>query len=271
MRQRRWIELLQEYDFDIVYHPGKENNIVDSLSCKSYLGAISMPDDPILSKVRESALEDTKYQKMLDLTRNGGRSDAEKALISNYLENDGCLYYRHRLCIPRDVVLRRLILSEAHDSMTSGHPGYVKTLNAVRKSYFWSGMKRDVLNYVKSCLSCQRIKAERVKLPGKLQPLAIPEMKWECISMDFVTGLPTVQGGYDSIMVIVDMLTKVAHLIPVKTTYIAADIAKVFIKEVFRIHGLPKRIVSDRDAKFTSKFWTSLFQAVGTQLNFSTA
>ena len=108
-------------------------------------------------------------------------------------------------------------MSEAHDSITSGHPGYVKTLNAVRKSYFWSGMKRDVLNYVKSCLSCQRIKAERVKLPGKLQPLAIPEMKWECISMDFVTGLPTVQGGYDSIMVIVDMLTKVAHLIPVKT------------------------------------------------------
>ena len=89
--------------------------------------------------------------------------------------------------------------------------------------------------------------------------------------MDFVTGLPIVQGGYNSIMVIVDMLTKVAHLILVKTTYTAADIAKVFIKEVFRIHGLPKRIVSDRDAKFTSKFWTSLFQAVGTQLNFSTA
>ena len=82
--------------------------------------------------------------------------------------------------------------------------------------------------------------------------------------MDFVTGLPTVQGGYDSIMVIVDMLTKVAHLIPVKTTYTAADIARIFIKEVFIIHGLPKRIVSDRDAKFTSKFWTSLFQAIGT-------
>lgn len=119
-----------------------------------------MPDDPILSKVRESAPRDTEYQKMLDLTRNEGRTDVEKAIISNYLENEGCLYYRHRLCIPRDVALRRLILSEAHDSMTSGHPSYVKTLNAVKKSYFWSGMKRDVLNYVKSCLSCQRIKAK---------------------------------------------------------------------------------------------------------------
>ena len=134
---------------------------------------------------------------MLNLTRNGGSTDVERSLISNYLESDGYLYYRHRLCIPRDISLRRLILSKAHDNITSGHLGYVKTLNAVRKSYFWSRMKRDVLNYVKSCLSCQRIKAERVKMPGKLQPLAIPEMKWKCISMDFVTTLFTIQSGYD--------------------------------------------------------------------------
>ena len=88
--------------------------------------------------------------------------------------------------------------------------------------------------------------------------------------MDFVTGLPTIQGGYDSIMVVVDMLTKVSHLIPVKVSYKASDIARIFIKEVFRLHGLPKRIVSDRDAKFTSKFWRSLFQAIDTQLCFST-
>ncbi|MCO5550674.1 hypothetical protein L7F22_004164 [Adiantum nelumboides] len=88
--------------------------------------------------------------------------------------------------------------------------------------------------------------------------------------MDFVTGLPTVV-GYDSVYVVVDMLTKVAHLMPVKTTYTASDISRVFIKEIFRLHGLPKRIVSDRDAKFTLKFWTSLFQAIGTQLCFSIA
>ena len=110
--------VLQEYDFDIVYRPGKENIIADSLSRKSYLEAISMPDDPILSKVRESTLRDIEYQKILDLARNGGRTDVERTLISNYLENDGCLHYKHRLCIPRDVALRRLILSEAHDSLT---------------------------------------------------------------------------------------------------------------------------------------------------------
>ena len=108
-------------------------------------------------------------------------------------------------------------------------------------------------------------------MPRKLEPLDIPEMKWECISIDFVTWLPSIQGGYNSIMVIVDLLTKVSHVIPVKTTYKVSDISRLFVKEIFRIHGLPKRIVSDRDAKFTSKFWTSLFQAIGTQLCFSSA
>ena len=192
-------------------------------------------------------------------------------MVVNYQDNDGCLYYRQRLCIPRNAELRNQILYEAHDSLSSGHPGYVKTLNAVRKSYFWTGMKRDILKYVQECLSCQRIKAERVRLPGKLEPLDIPEMKWECISMDFITGLPAVQGGYDSIMVVVDLLTKVSHLMPVKTTYTTADVARIFVKEIYRIHGLPKRIVSDRDAKFTSKFWTSLFQAIGTRLCFTSA
>ena len=105
----------------------------------------------------------------------------------------------------------------------------------------------------------------------KLQPLDIPKMKWKCISMNFITRLPTVQGGYDSIMVVVDMVTKVSHLITVKTSYTTSDVARVFVKEIYRIHELPKRIVNDHDAKFTSKFWTSLFQAIGTQLCFSTA
>ncbi|MCO5583763.1 hypothetical protein L7F22_037677 [Adiantum nelumboides] len=96
-------------------------------------------------------------------------------------------------------------------------------------------------------------------------------MKWECISMDFVTGLPKTTGNYDSIFVIVDKLTKVAHLIPVKQTATAADIAQVFVKEIVRLHGIPARIISDRDAKFTSKFWQPMFQSLGTQLNISTA
>ncbi|MCO5609185.1 hypothetical protein L7F22_063408 [Adiantum nelumboides] len=133
-------------------------------------------------------------------------------------------------------------------------------------------MKKDTLDYVRRCFICQKTKAERVKIPGKLQPLDIPQMKWECISMDFVIGLPKTTGNYDSIFVIVDKLTKVAHLIPVKQTATATvDIAQVFVKEIVRLHGIPARIISDRDAKFTSKFWQAMFQSLGTQLNLSIA
>ncbi|MCO5558341.1 hypothetical protein L7F22_011922 [Adiantum nelumboides] len=132
-------------------------------------------------------------------------------------------------------------------------------------------MKKDTLDYVRRCLICQKTKAERVKIPGKHQPLDIAQMKLECISMDLVTGLPKTTGNYDSIFVIVAKLTKVAHLIPVKQTAIAVDIAQVFVKEIVRLHGIPTRIISDRDAKFTSKFWQAMFQSLGTQLNLSTA
>lgn len=99
-------------------------------------------------------------------------------------------------------------------------------------------MKRDILSYVTRCLPCQKIKAERVKYPGKLQPNDVPQMKWETISMDFIIGLPRSK-GYDSIFVVVDLLTKMAHLIPVHKDASARDIAHVFMKGIFLYHGLP--------------------------------
>ncbi|MCO5595420.1 hypothetical protein L7F22_049462 [Adiantum nelumboides] len=182
MRQRRWVEFLQEFNFEIKFRPGKENQAADALSRRVATLAISL-------------------------------------LSSSYLRR----------------------------------------------------MKKDTLDYVRKCLICQKTKAERVKIPRKLQLLDIPQMKWECISMDFVTGLPKTTGNYDSIFVIVDKLTKVAHLIPVKQTATAADIAQVFVKEIVRLHGVPDRIISDRDAKFTSKFWQAMFQSLRTQLNLNTA
>ena len=125
---------------------------------------------------------------MLDIVKSRGQTEAQRNLILTLCNTDGnCSFYRQQLCIPKNAELRKRILFEVHDSLLSRHLGYVKTLNAVRKSYFWAGMKRDVLNYVRSCLNCQKIKAESVRLPGKLEPLDIPEMKWECISMDFIT------------------------------------------------------------------------------------
>ena len=167
MRQRRWIEILHEYDFDIIYRPGKENVVADSLSQKSFVGAISIPDNPIIQKVKDLILPDFEYQQVFRLVQEGGSSEKEKEFIQNYQIGNDCLYYRQQLYVPNDPELRKQILFEGHDSMSTGHPGYVRTLNAIRKSYFWPGMKRDVLRYVKECLSCQRIKAKRVQMPMK--------------------------------------------------------------------------------------------------------
>ena len=131
-------------------------------------------------------------------------------------------------------------------------------------------MKRDVVEYVARCLTCQQVKAEHQRPSGLLQPLWIPEWKWEDIAMDFVVGLPKTVGQYDSAWVIVDRFTKSAHFLPVKTTYTVEQYAELYVKEIVRLHGAPRSIVSDRDPTFTSKFWESLQKAMGTRLKFST-
>eukprot|EP00253_Pinus_taeda_P024097 PITA_24097 len=132
-------------------------------------------------------------------------------------------------------------------------------------------MKKNVAEYLARCLECQQIKTKHQHPAGLLQPLPIPEWKWETISMDFITRLPKTKRNNDSIMVVVDKLSKAAHFIPVQSTYKATQIAHIFMHNVFKLHGLPKTIISDVDVKFTSTFWRTLFVELRTQLNFSTA
>ena len=131
-------------------------------------------------------------------------------------------------------------------------------------------MKKDIAEYVAVCDVCQRVKAEHQKPAGLLQPLLIPEWKWDKLGMDFITGLPKTHSGYDSIWVVVDRLTKVAHFIPVKTTYSSAKLAKIYMTRIVCLHGVPRSIVSDRGTQFTSKFWNQLHETLGTRLEFST-
>jgi hypothetical protein len=128
-------------------------------------------------------------------------------------------------------------------------------------------MKADIVRFVAHCDTCQRIKAEHQKPTGLLQPLPIPVWKWDEIGMDFVVGLPKTRKGHDSIWVIVDRLTKVAHFLPVRTTYGGEKLAKLYIENIVKLHGVPSRIVSDRGTQFTSRFWKSL-QSHGYQAGF---
>ena len=132
-------------------------------------------------------------------------------------------------------------------------------------------MKRDVAEYVASCLTCQRVKAEHQRPAGMLKPLTIPEWKWENVSMDFVTGLPRTKTDHDAIWVIVDRLTKSAHFLPVSLKNSVEALGKLYVKEIVKLHGVPVSIVSDRDARFTSKFWSGFQKAMGTTLDMSTA
>eukprot|EP00253_Pinus_taeda_P004696 PITA_04696 len=181
------------------------------------------------------------------------------------------LYFNKKLYIPNEESLKKLILDEFHISHYSGHPGYQKMVTALRREYYWPKMKKEVAEYLARCLEFQQIKVEHLYPAGLLQPLPIPEWKWETISMDFITGLPRTKKNNDSIMVVVDKLSKAAHFIPVQSTYKAVQISHIFMQNVFKLHGLPKVIISDRDVKFTSAFWRTLFAELGTQLNFSTA
>jgi IS30 family transposase len=132
-------------------------------------------------------------------------------------------------------------------------------------------MKRDIAEYVSLCDICQRVKVEHQRPVRLLQPLKILEWKWEEIRMDFIVGLPRSQARYDSIWVIVDRLTKVAHFIPVNTTYSGAKLPELYMSRIVCLHGVPKKIVSDRGFQFTSKFWEKLHESMGTKLNFSSA
>ena len=126
--------------------------------------------------------------------------------------------------------------------------------HTIKENYWWSGMKKDVAEFVSRCLVCQQVKAEHQKPLGTLQPLPIPEWKWEHITMDFVVGLPCAQGGYDAIWVIIDRLTKSAHFLAIRNNYSLNQLAELYVDEIVKLHGVPVSIMSYRDPRFTSRF-----------------
>jgi hypothetical protein len=163
-----------------------------------------------------------------------------------------------------------MILREMHNVPYAGQPSYQKTIAAIKSQSYWPGMKKEVSYFIAKCLECQKVKAEHRHQAGLLQPLPIPEWKWEFLTMDFITKLPKSNKQHDSIMIVVDKLTKDAHFISVKLNHKETNIIDVYMKGIDRLHGIPKTIVSDRDPKITSNFWKGLFNGFGTNLNFST-
>ncbi|GJS42291.1 reverse transcriptase domain-containing protein [Tanacetum coccineum] len=212
MRQRRWLELLTDYDCEIRYHLGKANVVADALSQKERI-----------KPLRVRSLVMTIHTK-----------------------------------------LPSQILEAQNEALKE------ENIKDLKKLYWWPNMKAIIAEYVGKCLTCSRVKAEYQKPSGLLIQPEILMWKWERITMDFVTKLPKTSNGHDTIWVIVDPLTKSAHFIPIKETDSMETLTKLYIKEIVSQHGVPISIISDRDSRFTSRFWQSMQSALGTQLDMST-
>jgi hypothetical protein len=178
--------------------------------------------------------------------------------------DEGMLTYRNIFYIPNCDDLKRFIMDELHKRPYTSHLRYQKMITATRKQFYWPGLKKDIVDYLDKCLEFHQVKVEHWHPIELLQPIPILEWKWETISMDFITGLPKLTKKNDAIMVVVEKLSKFAHFIPIKST-------NIFMKEISRLHGMPREIASNKDTKFTSRFWKSLMAGFETKLLFNTA
>ncbi|GJX28688.1 putative reverse transcriptase domain-containing protein [Tanacetum coccineum] len=282
MRQRRWLELLNNYDCEIHYHPGKANVVVDALSRKErnkplqfralvMTIGLNLPKQLLNAQTEAQKPENIKNEDVRGMLIKNSKDPENLRTEKLKPRADGTLCLNGRSWLPCYGDLRTVIMHESHKSKDSIHPGSNKMYQDMKKLYWWPNMKSDIATYVSKCLMYAKVKAEHQRPSGLLVKPKIPQWKWDNIIMDFITKLPKSSQGYDTIWMIVDRLTKSAIFVPMRKTDPMEKLARIYLKEVVTRHGIPVSIICHHDPRFASNFWRSLQKALGTNLDMSTA
>ena len=252
-----------DLQYKITYKKGQENVVADALSrCNILeLNTVSRCTPAWLDNVSKGYFEDEQAQKLLAMLAGG-------TILEAYSLKQGIIYHKGRIWLGNNEEMQKQIMGALHSSDVGGHSGFPVTYHRVKKLFSWPKMKAHIKKFVASCATCQQAKVERVKYPGLLQPLKVPPGAWHTVAMDFIEGLPK-SGKYDYLLVVVDKFSKYAHFMPLSHPYTAASVAQAYLDGIYRLHGMPIEIVSDRDPVFTSHFWKELARLTGVQLDMS--
>jgi len=261
-RQARWSEYFQRFKLLWQYRPGR-NNVADPLSRNpAFLIAIGSGADSLSSVGEAIKAGYVLASHVVD----------DSFALAHGLAQEGDFWYKdEQIFVPDVEGLRLRCLRLVHNPNFCGHLGGNRTYQSAKQLFRWEGMKADALQFVKDCQKCQCNKHSNTKPVGLLRPLQVPSFRWESVSMDFIVQLPVTKHGKDAIVVFVDRLSKMVHFAATTTTVTAEETAHIFRHEVFRLHGMPQQLVSDRDTRFTSAFWKEVCRLLGIEQGMSTA
>ena len=301
-RQARWGLFLTRFDYEIKHRPGRLGGKPDKLSrrpdhkpdipdnqgwqvlqldspgvlqpaavriCAMKRGhASELQDHPIRKRIRQEVEYDPEVKEALKLLKVGPRQ-LRKGLEDWNLE-DGLVLFQGKVCVPDNPGIRRDLVRLHHDSLEVGHPGTYKTMELISRNYWWPGMTKYIKHYVETCDTCNRKKNWSQKPKGELRPIQPADRPWQVATNDFIVGLPKSE-GYDGIWVVADHLTKEAHFVPIKSDIDTEETIDLYLQHVWKLHGVPEKMISDRGTQFTSKLMRGVFKKLGIQGAYSTA
>ena len=265
-RQLRWFERLNEFCFEVEHLPGQNNKVADALSRAYMISAIEVHREEQrqtrlgLQDVIEASQQDVQYQQLIDNVKKESNS-SWTITLSGLLEDGG-----GRLLVPNNLILKTKIILEAHEPAFAGHFGVKRTKELIKRNWKWESLNEDVDRVIGSCDICQRAKTVSKRNEAPIE-LMIAEYPWEMVTLDFLSGfIPSIPGRWEGCVVVCDRFSKMMHVKECSVHPTAKEAALLFLQLVFRAHGLPRCILSDRGSQFDSLLWKSMIDKLGTRV-----